>query len=583
MKDQLATLLKDAVMALNKAQQRTLSVDNIVVEHTKNKAHGDYATNIALVLAKFAKMPPKALAEQLVSYLDAPYIDSVHIAGPGFINFFINKEEKASILKTILEQGAQFGHSEMGENKKVIVEFVSANPTGPLHVGHGRGAAFGSSLVNLLRSQGYNVHSEYYVNDAGRQMAILATSVWLRYLELFEPLPKFPSNGYKGAYVKDIAKKLKNDHDDAFHIKVKSVFADLPLDAPEGDKEIYIDALVSKAKELLGAERYQTVFDAGLNSVLDGIRQDLEDFGVTFDAWFSEQSLMNSGAIDKGLKALADKNYLYEQEGAVWFKSSEFSDEKDRVLKRANGQTTYFASDVAYHWNKLERGFDKAINIFGADHHGYVARVKAAANALGFDESKIEVLLVQFAILYRGKERVQMSTRSGEFVTLKELYDEVGIDAARFFYCMRKSNQHMDFDLELAKSNSSDNPVYYVQYAHARISSVFRALKDKGLTYNQDTGLKHTHLLTDEKEQGLLDILAKYPNLLQTAAIHHEPHQIAYYCRELAHKLHTYYNAIQFIVDDENIRQARLSLIQSVKQVLKNSLQLIGVSTPETM
>ncbi len=583
MKENLLSLLKEAIKTVGQELNVDLSSDNITIENSKNKAHGDYATNAALVLAKQASIPPRALAEKLTAHLSADYLAKTDIAGPGFINFTLNSKEKSAIVASILKEQEHFGSSELGKNERVIVEYVSANPTGPLHVGHGRGAAFGASLVNLLRNQGYDVHSEYYVNDAGRQMAILAVSTYLRYLEAFDMSLTFPSNGYKGAYVNDIAKDLKQLVGDKYVTPLDKIFDGLPKDAPEGDKEVYIDALTDRCKELLGPEGFKTIFDFGLNAVLDGIKADLATFGVTFDQWFSEYSLVTSGAIDKGLNTLKEKGYLYEKEGATWFKSSELGDEKDRVLKRANGQTTYFASDVAYHWNKQDRGFAKTVYIFGADHHGYVARVKAAAKALGFDDKAIEVLLVQFAILYRGEERVQMSTRSGEFVTLKELYDEVGVDAARFFYCMRKSSQHMDFDLELAKSSSSDNPVYYVQYAHARVASVFRTLQEKQLSYDETLGLASLDSLSHEKEQELLAHLAKYPQMLKSAAQSYEPHQIAYYCRELALKLHTYYNAIQFIVDDEAIRNARLALIKAVKQVLKNGLNLIGVNAPETM
>lgn len=584
MKRRLQTLIKEAYNQLaTSLDVPTITEDEVHVEHARNKAHGDFATNFAMTRAKALKMPPRELAEKLIPELNADFVKSVSIAGPGFINFFIDESEKHAIVGAVIAHGDKFGESNLGQGEKVIVEYVSANPTGPLHVGHGRGAAFGASLVSLMRSQGFDVHAEYYVNDAGRQMAILAVSTWLRYLESFGEALPFPVNGYKGDYVNEIATKLKDDIADAYTRPIHDIFDELPQDAPEGDKEIYIDALIDKARQLLGNETFKIIHDFALNDVLDGIRDDLRDFGVHFDDWFSEYSLVTSKAIDKGLAKLDEGGYLYTKEGATWFKSSELGDEKDRVLKRANGSTTYFASDVAYHWNKLDRGFAKTVYIFGADHHGYVARVKAAAKALGFDDKAIDVLLVQFAILYRGDERVQMSTRSGEFVTLKELYDEVGVDAARFFYCMRKSNQHMDFDLELAKSQSADNPVYYVQYAHARIDSVFRTLNDKGLRYDEALGLGSLNTLSDDKELSLMSSLQKFPSMLQNAATNNEPHQIAYYLRDLASQLHTYYNAIQFIVDDETIRNARLALIKAVKQVFQNGLRLIGVSAPEAM
>lgn len=557
---------------------------SINIDHAKDKKHGDYATNIALALSKQLGMSPRDFALKIKSLLDDdPLFSKVEIAGPGFINFFIDDKAKSKVIEAVLIAKDTFGQSEMGERKRVIVEYVSANPTGPLHVGHGRGAAFGASLVNLLRHQGYDVHAEYYVNDAGRQMNILAVSVWLRYLAQLGHQFPFPQNAYKGDYVNDIASDLFNQVAKQYNQDTDVLLSGLPQDAPEGDKEIYIDALIAKAQTLLGQQGFEFIHHYGLSHVLEGIKADLNDFGVVFDEWFSERSLMNSGAIDKGIAALDKAGHLYEKEGAVWFKSTDFGDEKDRVLKRANGASTYFASDVAYLWHKADRGFDESTYVFGADHHGYVARVNAAATALGFTDTNINVLLVQFAILYRGDERVQMSTRSGEFVTLKTLYDEVGIDAARFFYIMRKSSQHMDFDLALAKSRSTDNPVYYVQYAHARIASVFRALEEKGYQYDEAQALNALDCLSLAHEKDLMNTLERFPMMLKSAATLKEPHQIAYFVRELAHQLHTYYNAEQFIVDDDKIRNARLALVKAVKQVLKNGLELIGVSTPETM
>jgi arginyl-tRNA synthetase len=585
MKATLQKLITAAIHKLREQENLTFSDSlSVNIEHSKDKKHGDYATNVALALAKQAGLAPRALAQKIIDNLDdASYLESTAIAGPGFINFFIAETAKAEVISTILKETDTFGQTTLADKKKIIVEYVSANPTGPLHVGHGRSAAFGASLVNLLRHQGYDVHAEYYVNDAGRQMNILAVSVWLRYLESLEHAFPFPQNGYKGDYVQTIAQHLSKEVDSQYDTDTETFFSDLPHDAPEGDKEIYIDALISKARQTIGEEGFKHIHQYGLNDVLKGIQDDLGEFRVNFDKWFSEENLMTSGAIEKGIEALQNGDFLYEKEGATWFKSTNFGDEKDRVLKRANGVSTYFASDVAYLWNKSDRGFDESIYIFGADHHGYVARLKAAAHALGFTDTEISFLLVQFAILYRGEDRVQMSTRSGEFVTLKTLYDEVGVDATRFFYIMRKSSQHMDFDLELAKSRSNENPVYYIQYAHARIASVFRALADKGLEYDESLGLKSLDTLTDAHEQTLMNTLSRFPVMLKGAAKQKEPHQIAYFCRELANQLHTYYNAKQFIVDDEKKRNARLALIKAVKQVLKNGLQLIGVSTPETM
>lgn len=435
-----------------------------------------------------------------------------------------------------------------------------------------------------MRAVGYDVDCEYYVNDAGRQMNILAASVWLRYLQLSGITLAFPSNGYKGDYVNDIAQSLIDEVDDRLIHQAKDVFTDIPADEDQGgDKEIHIDALITRARELLGADNYQVLFKAGLDTIIEDIRDDLAEFGVPYDCWYSEQSLADRNLIEKSIEQLKQNDFIYEKDGALWFRSTDFGDEKDRVVIRDNGEATYFASDIAYHIDKFERGYDRVINIWGADHHGYVTRVKAALNALGANEDKLDILLVQFAILYRGKERLQMSTRSGSFVTLRELRKEVGNDAARFFYVLRKCEQHMDFDLDLAKSQSNDNPVYYIQYAHARICQVLTQLTEKKFNHDIAIGDKHLDLLTEKHETELISKLANYPDVLEKAAINAEPHCMAHYLRELANLFHTYYNAHQFIVEDENLRNSRVNLIIATKQVIKNGLLLLGVNAPESM
>jgi len=555
---------------------------DILLEKTRDEKFGDFACNIAMQLCKQLKRKPRDIAELIIKHLPiSDKVSKVEIAGAGFINFFLVSNAFIQIIDEVLNAGEEFG-KQPSNNQTVQLEFVSANPTGPLHVGHGRGAAYGAALGNLLETAGFNVHREYYVNDAGRQMNILATSVWLRYLELCGENVTFPSNGYKGDYVFDIAATLHRENGETFRFPVSTVFENVPEDEPNGDKELHIDALIEKAQLLLGLENYEKVFQAGLQAILDDIRKDLEQFGVTYNEWFSERSLKVEEAIEK----IKESGFTYQQDGALWFRSTAFGDEKDRVLIRDNGQATYFASDVAYHLNKLTRGFDHLINIWGADHHGYIPRVKAALQALGENSEKLTVLLVQFATLYRGKEKVQMSTRSGEFVTLRELRQEVGKDAARFFYVLRKSEQHVDFDLELAKSQSNDNPVFYIQYAHARINSVFIQLwrkdrKENGFKYEREQA--DLSLLTDKHEQDLLISLMRYPELIKVAAQNYEPHQIAYYLRELANKFHTYYNACQFIVEETALRNARLTLIKAVQQVLQNGLKILGVSAPKMM
>ncbi|HBS27357.1 MAG TPA: arginine--tRNA ligase, partial [Gammaproteobacteria bacterium] len=477
------------------------------------------------------------------------------------------------------EQQAAFGHSKVGAGKSVQVEFVSANPTGPLHVGHGRGAAYGAVVSNLLDTLGYEVHREYYVNDAGRQMHILAASVWLRYLDLAGETIVFPSNGYQGDYVWDIAATLHREQGDKFRHPAETIFADMVADEPAGgDKELHIDALIERAQNLLGDDLYREVFDEGLNTIVENIRKDLTQFGVKFDQWFSERRLMDSNALNDCIERLRAADRLYEKDGALWFRSTDFGDEKDRVVRRENGQTTYFASDIAYHLNKLER-VDEAIDIWGADHHGYVPRVKAAITAMGEDPERLGVLLIQFAVLYKGGEKLAMSTRSGQFVTLRELREEVGSDAARFFYVMRRHDQHLDFDLDLATTKSNENPVYYIQYAHARICSVLRQAKEKGIANNA----ANLSRLIEPQENDLITQLAKYPEQVEKAGLNREPHRIAQYLRELATLFHTYYNAHHFLIDDTELRDARLNLCRATQIVTQNGLKLLDVSAPEKM
>ncbi|MCP0913155.1 MULTISPECIES: arginine--tRNA ligase [Legionella] len=586
MKGTVEELLHLAVRTLQQAGivPQEFAVE-VKVERTKDEKHGDFATNLALILAKPCGENPRKLAERLVESIpEHPLVERIDIAGPGFINFFMRALERAQTIAQVLMQGEKFGQSQLGQGQKIILEYVSANPTGPLHVGHGRSAAFGATLANLLMAAGFNVSREYYVNDAGRQMNILAVSVWLRYLGLAGEDIVFPANGYRGDYVHAIAQHILENHGRDYVHSWYVVSMDLPPDEPQGgDKELYIDALIRSAQKHLGSAGFALFHQEALHSVLADIKDDLAEFGVEYDRWFSEQSLLDDGSIGKGIQALNDAGHTYEQNGALWFRATAFGDEKDRVLIRANGQTTYFASDVAYHWNKYDRGFDRVIDIFGADHHGYVTRVKAAVNALGHDDNALDVLLVQFAILYRGESRVQMSTRSGSFVTLRELREEVGNDAARFFYVMRKPEQHMDFDLDLAKSQSNDNPVYYIQYAHARISSVLRQLRERNLSWDENLGLAHINLLAEPQEANLISLLSRYPEVVEIAARTCEPHQIAYYLRELANGLHSYYNAVPLLCEPETLRSARLCLLTAVRQVLRNGMQILGVSAPESM
>lgn len=577
MKQRIATLLQDAVDALVATGRLPAGLPKVELARPRQEGHGDFSTNFPLVAAKLAGIQPRVLAADLKEALSAsPWVERTEIAGPGFLNFFVAKTALHQMVHEILDRGADYGNLPP-KPQKILLEFVSANPNGPLHVGHGRGAAYGDSLGRLLQTAGYQVSREYYVNDAGRQMDILALSVWLRYLEIQGQVLAFPETGYRGAYVTDIAHALRKTIGDALERPLSQIL----IESPDLEADALTDARIEKLKEALGTG-YKDLHGFGLKAMLADIADDLGAFGVHYDRWYSERSLLENGAVERALTRLRSNDDLYENEGALWFRATRYGDEKDRVVVRENGVTTYFASDIAYHLEKFERGFDDLIDVWGADHHGYVPRVKGALGALGLPADRLQVLLVQFAILYRGETRAQMSTRSGDFVTLRELRDEVGCDAARFFYVLRKSEQHMDFDLDLAKSQSNENPVYYVQYAHARIMSVFRQLSERGLEAPNFQASNLTLLDTPE-ETALLRVLSRYVDVVEEAAAAREPHQIAYYVRELASTLHAYYNAHAFLTVAPDLRDARLSLIAGARHVLANGLRMLGVSAPESM
>jgi arginyl-tRNA synthetase len=575
---EIRSLLSIAISSLE-AEGKFLSKDAPAfrVEHTRKKGHGDLASNVALVLAKHVGTSPQRLAEQIVQHFPlSPLIKHTEIAGPGFINFFLAPEAWARLIQNIRAAADSYGNSNIGAGERVLVEFVSSNPTGPLHVGHGRGAAYGDALVRVLRAAGYATESEYYINDAGRQMDILALSIWLRYLELCGETVQFPEGTYQGDYIFDIAVTLHREDGTAHHHSAAEVMESLPTEI-----EASIDLLIGRMKNCVQKKGFSRIQDLGSTALVADIQEDLAHLGVEFDTWFSEKSLVVSGTLDRMVAKLRDNGHLYEKEDAWWFRSSDFGDEKDRVVIRANKNHTYFASDIAYHMDKLDRGFNQLINIWGADHHGYISRMKAVIAALNRDPDRLTVLVVQFAALYKGGKRVAMSTRSGDFVTLRQLRQEVGADAARFFYVLRKPEQHMDFDLDLAKSQSNDNPVYYVQYAHARICSVFRQLAERGIDI--DLRKADLGLLVEVQELDLLRSLLRYPDVVAQAARNYEPHQVAYFARELANDFHAYYNAHPFIGAEEHWRLARLSLIDSTRQVLANALGLLGVSAPQSM
>ncbi len=582
MKDIVARQIEHALEALPGFAGAAAGVSAAgTVERTRDAAHGDFASNIAMRLAKSMKTSPRELAGSLVAAMpDSAEIDKVDIAGPGFINFHLSAAAFHAELRAVLQQGETYGTKPKQEHPKILMEFVSANPTGPLHVGHGRGASYGATVSNLLEAAGYPVFREYYVNDAGRQMDILGASVWLRWLAMNGVEVPFPQGGYRGDYIRDIANEIDTgglDVPDA-----GAVARNLPDDSAD-DKDAYIDALVARAKSLHGEDGFDRIRQQALESIRDDIREDLAEFGVTYDNWYSEQSLTKGDAIDRALAVLEERGMLYKRDGATWFRATDFGDEKDRVVVRESGVKTYFASDIAYHYEKMQRGFDLLIDVLGADHHGYVPRLRAGLEAMGYKGEDLEVPLVQFVALYRGGKKVQMSTRSGQFDTLRKLRDEVGNDAARFYYVSRSVDQHLDFDLDVAKSQSNDNPVYYIQYAHARVASVFRQLADKAFEWNRDNGGAQLSRLTETQEKTLMTTLSRYPEVVELAANNRAPQHLVHYLRDLANDFHTYYNAHVFIVDDADLRDARLCLVEAARIVIANGLGLLGVSAPEKM
>ncbi|MGI9261540.1 MAG: arginine--tRNA ligase [Woeseiaceae bacterium] len=576
MKSSVAKLVEGAIAGMpDLADAPEIGSISTTVERTRDPRHGDFTTNIAMRLAKSVGKNPREIAQAIIDALpESDVVAGVEIAGPGFINFRLSDEAFHQELATILGAGENYGRQETRSEPRIQLEFISANPTGPLHVGHGRHASFGATVGNLLDAAGYQVDREYYVNDAGRQMDILGISVLLRALEAGGASFTFPEAGYRGEYIREIAAEV--DHSG---LTAEALFEGTSAD----DKEAEIGGLIENAEKILGNERFHAVRRQALESILDDIKDDLAEFGVTFDRWFSEQSLSDDNLIDEALDELRERRMLYEKDGATWFRATDYGDEKDRVVIRDNGKKTYFASDIAYHYGKRVRGYDHLIDILGSDHHGYVARVQAGLEAMGYAGDSLEVEFVQFVTLYRGGEKMQMSTRSGEFVTLRQLREEVGNDAARFFYVMRSNDQHLDFDLELAKSRSNDNPVYYIQYAHARVASVFRQLAEKSFEYDRAAGIAAFDRLEETHEKALMTALSRYPEIIELAATNRAPQHLVHYLRDLANELHSYYNAHQFIVDDEAVRNARLALIDATRMVIANGLAIIGVSAPDSM
>ena len=524
---------------------------DVLLEVPPQKEFGDFATNIAMQSARIAHKSPRMIADVLLKHLDAPWLEKAEVAGAGFINFFLKHDIIYDTLCHILEQGKQYGQAPLRAEDTVQVEYVSANPTGPLHVGHGRGAAYGSALVNLLRAAGYNVQSEYYINDAGNQMNNLAASVNARYLELFGKKAEIPENGYHGADIIDTARAIIEQ---------------------DGDKYLQMDE----------KDRLEIFKNRAYEEKLKALKRDLESFNVTFDKWFSERTL-HPEAIKKACETLKGNGNMYEKDGALWLKSTAYGDDKDRVVIRDNGVPTYLAADIAYHKNKYERQFKKLINIWGADHHGYVARVKAAMAALGLDPNQLEILLLQMVSLFRNGELVKMSKRTGQAITLNELIEEVGTDAARYFFIMRSLDTQLDFDLDLAKSHSNENPVYYIQYANARIFSIYKQIAENGDVFDMTWKNTKWDKLKEERELALIKKMAAYPEEIRKAAADRAPHRIAHFVYEMAGLFHAFYNNCHIIQTDKELEEARLALVTAVQITIANCLAVLGISAPETM
>ncbi len=570
MKNIIKDLIKDS---LNKNfKGNDIPLNNIEVNLCKDQKFGDYSSNIAMKIASSFNEKPTAIAEKLVESLqENRKIKKVEVVKPGFINFFVSEDSKFSIVDKILKEKSDYGKNSVGNNLRVLVEFVSANPTGPLHVGHGRGAVFGDCLSNMLKESGYSVTKEYYVNDAGKQIDILVVSVLQRYHELIDNNFEFSYEDlYKGDYIWDIAAELHRNEGAKFQINSLIDY-----------KNTNIDLYITKIKEVLSDKKFSYIKKLCINYVLENIKINLVEANIDFDSWFFESSLVEDKSLDRVLEFLKKNNHTYSKDKALWFKSTDYNDEKDRVLVKENQDHTYLATDIAYHEKKIERKYDLSINIWGADHHGYVSRIQGAFQIFSKKRSNLKILLVQFANLYRGKEKVTMSTRSGEFVTLNQLLKEVGKDAMRFFYLTRKSDQHMDFDIELAKSNNNNNPVYYVQYAHARICSIFRQLKKEKNSFSYDK--ENLINLREEEELNIINKLSSYPDVILSATKKYEPHLITNYVRELAQEVHAYYNKHQILVENNDLRNARLSLMEAAKYVFQNSAKIIGIEMPEKM
>ena len=579
MKDKLKKLLQKTITSEKILVGNRLKNLEIEISRSIKPDHGDFSSNIALKLSKRVGLNPFQLATSISSSIDKPsWLKKTEVVQPGFINFFIGSEVKADVLISIINKQSGFGSQDPDSKESILLEFVSSNPTGPLHVGHGRHAAFGDSLSKLLKKAGHLVETEYYINDAGRQTDILALSVLIEGVNLSGGKIRPPKACYQGQYIKDIAKSIN-----------KKQFVDInnlsltKTDTKDLDEDEEVDALVSTAKDSMGGDAFEKVTELVCQYVLQTIKKDLSDFGVEYDHWFSEKHMLKASTINKVVKHLESTNSLVKKDGATWLKTTNYGDDKDRVIIREDGRSTYFASDIGYHADKKARGFDRLINILGSDHHGYIPRLKAGLASMEYEPGDLEVVLMQFVALFRGKEKIQMSTRSGNFVPMRDLYEEVGIDAARFFYVSRSNEQHLDFDLALATQQNNQNPVYYIQYANARICSVIQEIKNKGFKNNLELGKKNLGNLNNKHELELISLLQNYPDVISQAAEKRSVHQLSNYLKDLAQVFHSYYGVQKFVVSDDEIRNPMILLLQCVSIVIVDGLKILGVSAPKKM
>jgi arginyl-tRNA synthetase len=581
LKKTLENLVHESIQSSKILETAELGAVKIEITRTKNPNHGEYSCNVALQLAKLLVLDPSKIADEIVKNIKKTGdIKKTEVAPPGFINFYLNESKKNEVIRAILEHQGDFG-SARNTQKKILLEFVSSNPTGPLHIGHGRHAAYGDSLANLLRKAGNTVRTEYYVNDAGRQIDILVISVLIQLLNNKGALLKRPTISYQGAYIEDIAQQIYV----LFKSNIQALLDKHTLKKtyPAKTKDEEVDLIINDFKQHLGSDFFAALSSAVTEIVVKNIQNDLERFGVVFDNWFSEKEMINKGQINQSIRVLKEKKYIYKDGGALWFETSKFNDDKDRVVLREDGSSTYFASDVAYHLDKRDRGFDLLLNVLGSDHHGYIPRLKAGLEVMDHPAESLEVILIQFVSLFRGNKKIQMSTRAGNFIPLMELLEEVGKDAARFFYVSRSNDQHLNFDLDLAKAQNNDNPVYYIQYAHARIYTVFQELRRNDFNFDKNSGISSLGLLSTNHETEIITKLGDYPNVITLSADNYSVHSLANYLLEVAQLFHSYYNAHRFIVADSEIRNARLALIAAIAIVVKDGLSLLGVSAPEKM